>query len=127
MVIEIDFNIDFNSEEAFYMQLYHQVIMGIAMEDIVEGDLLPSVRQLAEITGINMHTVNKAYTILKQDGFLRLDRRKGAVIAIEENKERSLEKVREQLQILLAKCCCKSISPAEVHRLVDEIYDGYKK
>ena len=37
-----------------------------------------------------MHTVNKAYTILKQEGFIQLDRRKGAVIAIDVDKARAL-------------------------------------
>ena len=38
--------VDFNSEEAIYMQLRNQIIMGIATSVIREGDSLPSVRQL---------------------------------------------------------------------------------
>ena len=56
--------IDFNSDEAFYVQLYHQIIIGIATSRLQEGDTLPSVRQLADEVGINMHTVNKAYSLL---------------------------------------------------------------
>ena len=67
------FSIDFNSDEAIYIQLCHQIIMSIANDDIHEGDSLPSVRQMAEDIGINMHTVNKAYTILKQEGYIKLD------------------------------------------------------
>ena len=74
MIIEIDFN----SSEAIYMQLRNQIILGIATSQLQEGESLPSVRQLADHIGINMHTVNKAYTVLKQEGFLKLDRRKGA-------------------------------------------------
>ena len=71
--------IDFNSDEAIYIQLRNQIIMGIATDRIREGDTLPSVRQMAEYVGINMHTVNKAYSVLRQEGFVKLDRRKGAV------------------------------------------------
>ena len=78
--------IDFNSDEAIYIQLRNQIIYGIATSQIQEGDNLPSVRELAEYIGINMHTVNKAYTILKQEGYVKLDRRKGAVIAIDIDK-----------------------------------------
>ena len=78
MIIEIDFN----SDEAIYIQLRNQIIMGIATSEIQEGESLPSVRQLAETVGINMHTVNKAYTVLKQEGYIKLDRRKGAVISL---------------------------------------------
>ena len=64
MLIEIDFN----SDQAIYMQLRDQIIMGIASSRFQEGDMLPSVRQLADTIGVNMHTVNKAYTVLKQEG-----------------------------------------------------------
>ena len=123
MLIEIDFN----SDEAIYLQLRNQIIMGIAMDLIREGDTLPSVRQLADTVGINMHTVNKAYTILKQEGFIQLDRRKGAVIAIDVDRAQSLEKMRGQLRVMLAKGYCKNISREDVHALVDEIFDEYRK
>ena len=119
--------IDFNSDEALYVQLQNQIIMGIATDMIREGDTLPSVRQLADAVGINMHTVNKAYTILKQEGFIRLDRRKGAVIALDIDKVQALLKMKEQLRISLAKGCCKNITREEVHALVDEIFDEYRK
>ena len=117
--------IDFNSSEALYIQLRNQIIMGIATSTIQEGDTLPSVRQLAENIGINMHTVNKAYAVLRQEGFLQLDRRKGAVIEIDVNKLQAVEEMREQLRVLLAKASCQDISREEVHQLVDEIYEEY--
>jgi DNA-binding transcriptional regulator YhcF (GntR family) len=121
MLIEIDFN----SDEAFYVQLQNQIIMGIAMNLIREGDSLPSVRQLANTVGINMHTVNKAYAVLKQEGFIQLDRRRGAVIAIDMDQARALIEMKEQLRVLLARGRCKNISKEEVHALVDEIYEEY--
>ena len=117
--------IDFESEEAIYIQLRNQIIMGIATDRIHEGDSLPSVRQLAENIGINMHTVNKPYTVLKQEGYIKLDRRRGAVIALDIDKIRSIERLREELSVLLARSVCKNISREEVHDLVDEIYDFY--
>lgn len=117
--------IDFNSEEAIYIQLRNQIIMGIATAKIQEGESLPSVRQLAETVGINMHTVNKAYTVLKQEGYIQLDRRRGAVVSLDVNKIEAIEKMRGQLRIVLARGMCKNISRAEVHGLVDEIFDEY--
>ena len=99
--------------------------MGIATDRIREGDSLPSVRQLAENIGINMHTVNKAYAVLKQEGYIKLDRRRGAVIALDIDKLRSIERLREELSVLLARSVCKNVSREEVHALVDEIYDYY--
>jgi len=119
--------VDFNSDEAIYVQLQNQIIVGIATDMIREGDALQSVRRLAEAAGINMHTVNKAYTVLKQEGFIRLDKRRGAVIALDIDKAETLLQMREQMRILLAKGCCKNISREEVHALVDEIFDEYGK
>ena len=122
MLIEVDFN----SDEAIYVQLQNQIIMGIATEMIKEGDTLPSVRRLADNIGINMHTVNKAYAVLRQEGFVKLDRRKGAVIAIDYDKVIAEERLSENMQILLAEAMCKDITRDEVHRLVDSIYDYYQ-
>ena len=104
MLIEVDFN----SDEAIYIQLCNQIILGIAMSDIQEGDSLPSVRQLADTVGVNMHTVNKA------------------VIAVDVDKLQQLEAMKEQLRIVLARGRCKNISRQEVHGLVDEIFDEYE-
>ena len=119
--------IDFNSDEAIYMQLRNQIILGIATSRFQEGDMLPSVRQLADSIGINMHTVNKAYTVLKQEGYVKVDRRKGAMIALDIDKMRALEEIRRELQVTLAKASCKNISGEEVHALIDVIYEDYGK
>ncbi|MCM1570018.1 MAG: GntR family transcriptional regulator [Roseburia sp.] len=121
MIIEIDFN----SDEALYLQLRNQIIMGIATAQFHEGDSLPSVRQLAETIGINMHTVNKAYTVLKQEGYVKVDRRKGAVISLDADRIHALEEIRRELQVLLAKSSCNNISREEIHALIDEIYEDY--
>ena len=121
MIVEIDFN----SEEALYIQLINQIIIGIATDQIREGDTLPSVRQLADNIGINMHTVNKAYSVLKQEGFLRVDRRRGAVIALDTDKMRMISEMRRDLSVILARGVCKNVSREEVHDLVDSIYDAF--
>ena len=119
--------IDFNSDQAIYMQLRDQIIMGIAASRFREGDMLPSVRQMADSIGINMHTVNKAYTVLKQEGYVKVDRRRGVMVAVDIDRMRALEEIREDLLVTLAKASCKNISGEEVHALIDEIYEEYGK
>ena len=121
MIIEIDFN----SDEALYLQLRNQIILGIATSRIREGDELPSVGQLAGDIGINMHTVNKAYAVLRQEGFVKVDRRKGAIISIDADRMETIRELRKELQVILAKVSCKNISREEVHALIDEIYEDY--
>ena len=122
MIIEVDFN----SDEAIYIQLCNQIIMGIATSVIHEGDSLPSVRRLADTIGVNMHTVNKAYSVLKREGYISLDKRRGAVISLDIDKLEELQVMKRQLKIVLARGCCKNISRQEVHELVDEIFDDYE-
>ncbi len=116
--------IDFNSDEAIYMQVRNQIVLGIATNQYQEGESLPSVRQLADSIGINMHTVNKAYHVLRQEGFIRLDRRNGAVIYMQEDKSQAILEMQKTLQVILAKAVCKNISRGEIHQLVDEVYDS---
>ena len=121
MIIEIDFQ----SDEAFYMQLRNQIILGIATRTLQEGDTLPSVRALADEVGINMHTVNKAYAVLKQEGFIRLDRRRGAVISVDPDHLSAMQEVKDDLKIVLAKAACKGVSADEIHALVDQVLESY--
>ncbi|MCD7864847.1 MAG: GntR family transcriptional regulator [Clostridiales bacterium] len=118
--------IDFDSEEALYIQLRNQIIYGIATRQYREGDSLPSVRQLADAIGINMHTVNKAYAVLREEGLLRLGRRTGAVIAVDIDKLKALDEMRDQLGLIVAKGFCKGITREEIHQLIDEIYSEFE-
>ena len=119
------FSIDFNSDEALYVQLCNQIIMCIANEQIREGDSLPSVRQLAEMVGINMHTVNKAYTVLRQEGYIKLDRRHGAIIALDIDKLRAMEALTQELRVVIAKAMCRNISTNEIHAIVDDVFNEF--
>lgn len=122
MLIEIDFS----SDEAIYQQLCNQIILGIATEQYTDGQVLPSVRQLADEIGINMHTVNKAYTVLKQEGFVKVDRRRGAVISVDSDKQRALEAIRGKMQEAIAEAICRGLTRNDLHGLVDRIFDKYE-
>jgi len=117
--------IDFNSDEAIYVQLCNQIILGIAADTIHEGDPLPSVRQLADTIGINMHTVNKAYAILRQEGFVKLDRRKGAVVALDVNKAGLLERMKKEMAVVVARGICNGVSRNDAHEIIDSLYDSF--
>lgn len=122
MVIEIDFN----SDEALYLQLRNQIILAIVKSEIKEGENLPSVRELAGTIGINMHTVNKAYSLLREEGYLQLDRRRGAVVAVDIDQVKAVMELADTLDLILAQAICKRVDRMDVHRLVDGIYDRYE-
>ena len=119
-------SIDFNSDEALYLQLRNQIILAIVKAELQEGENLPSVRDMAETVGINMHTVNKAYAMLRQEGYLQLDRRHGAVVAVDMDQVKATMELADTLNLVLAQAICKNVSRSDVHELVDQIYNQYE-
>ena len=118
MLVEIDFD----STEALYMQLHNQIIIQIAQSVLHEGDQLPSVRSMADEIGINMHTVNKAYSLLRREGYVKIDRRSGAKVDVEYRQDSDEKEISDELYLLVAKARCKGISRDTLHKLVDEHY-----
>lgn len=77
MFIRIDQSLD----EPLYQQIRNEIVRGIAQGELAPDDPLPSVRRLAGDLGINLHTVNKAYALLRDQGFVIMRGRSGAFIA----------------------------------------------
>ena len=72
--------LDMSSHVPIYMQIRNQIVLGIASGELAPGEKLPTIRALAEQSGVNMMTVNKAYGLLKQQGYITTDRRGGTVV-----------------------------------------------
>ena len=119
--------IDFESETPIYEQLKRQIIIGIATNELSAGEKLPSVRQLAGDIGINLHTVNKAYNILKSEGYLIIDRRKGAMIKDELPilEENYLEMINRELKYLAADSKNRGMNKDEFLKYCSELYDEF--
>ena len=118
--------IDFNAADPIYVQLRNQIVRLIARGQLHNGDSLPSVRALASELGVNMHTVNKAYAMLRQEGYLKLDRRKGAVIQVErEDKKTEMTRINGHMEMIVAQAICKEISREDMLRLIEEMYDMF--
>ena len=96
--------IDFKSDLPIYEQIRRGIIIGLAKGDINPGDKLPSVREMAENIGINLHTANKAYKLLEADGVIIMDRRFGSLISEKANpmEDYDCEKMASELDLLIA-------------------------
>ncbi|MCI6692213.1 MAG: GntR family transcriptional regulator [Clostridium sp.] len=121
--------IDFDSEIPIYVQVKNQVIEGIAKGEIEKDEELPSVRALAEDIGINMHTVNKAYNILKEEGYIKIDRRKGAVVSLNLNNsnDKFKEDLNENLYYYMAECFNRGIEKDEIKKYIDKVFLDFNK
>lgn len=116
--------IDFASEVPIYQQIYTQVEQGIASGELKEGEQLPTVRQLAVDIGINMHTVHKAYGLLKEDGYILLNRRRGAVVAGGQRaKEEDIAYIESTIRSAAARAVAKKMPRDAFISLCERIYN----
>ncbi|MBS0265541.1 MAG: GntR family transcriptional regulator [Planctomycetes bacterium] len=71
------FHVNPASGVPIYRQLMDQVRALVASGRLAEGDLLPSVRQVAQDLQVNQMTVSKAYSLLERDGVVERVRGQG--------------------------------------------------
>ena len=102
-------SLDLSSDVPIYQQLRDRVVEGIAAGTLPEGESLPSTRQLAADFGINFHTVNKAYDLLRQQGFVRLNRKTGAVVGATPSDEAFVADWTARARTLLAEAVAKGL------------------
>jgi GntR family transcriptional regulator len=122
--------LDLESEEPIYSQLKHQIITGIAKGELMPGDGLPSVRSLAADIGINLHTVNKAYQQLKQEGFILIHRQKGVVVnpdGVQQADDEYRSKLQKTLHPLIAESICRGMGEEEFLKLCSSLFREFPK
>ena len=111
------------SEVPVFKQIRNQIVMGISDGRLQPGEKLPTVRALAEEIGINSMTVNKAYQLLKQEGYIMTDRRNG--VRVRESFEMTPElpyESKEQLKQLVSEARVRGVSREEFMALVEEYF-----
>ncbi|HGM3506713.1 TPA: GntR family transcriptional regulator [Clostridioides difficile] len=121
-------NLDFNSDKSIYVQIKEEITKAIASGELKINESLPSVRSMAENIGVNLHTVNKSYNELKEEGFLNIDRRKGAIVAQLPMKvdNTTRQKNKLDLELLVAKSYLSGISKEEFLSLSANLFDKYE-
>lgn len=123
MIIELDMN----SSTPIYVQLRNQIVMGIGRGELKLGESLPTVRQIAQDIGVNTMTVNKAYQILKTEGYIKIDRRHGAIVS--DNIDMDIvfrEKLENELELLLAEAAINGMDKRNFLSMCNEIYSKIK-
>lgn len=121
-------DLDFNSEVPIYTQIREQIIKSIASGDLKINESLPSVRNMASEIGVNLHTVNKAYNLLKDEGYINIDRRKGAVVnslPLQKN-ETNYNNIKSNLDLLVAQSYLLGISREEFLEYSIKLFDKYE-
>ena len=122
-------HVDLQSETPIYTQLAHQIIEGIARKQLLPGEPLPSVRSMAADLGINLHTVNKAYNLLKQNGFVQINRKQGVVIhldAFPAADEQYLLRLQKQMRPLIAEAICRGLTNEQFKKMGEQVFAQFK-
>lgn len=124
MILEINFE----SDEPIYLQLRNRIIEGIAQKKLCPGDILPSVRIMAADLGINLHTVNKSYNLLKKDGFIIVHKRKGVLInSLEKMQDADFtNELEESFKPIISEAICKGITKENIQKICDKVYNNMK-
>nr|WP_300005861.1 GntR family transcriptional regulator [Tissierella sp.] len=120
--------IEFDSEIPIYEQLKRQMIIGIANGEMKRGERLPSIRQLGEDLGINLHTVRKTYNILKDEGYVSMDRRNGAEIreVFDVGIEDFEKLINSDLEYLIANAKNRGMKEKDLLKLFSSYYESFK-
>jgi GntR family transcriptional regulator len=115
-------NVRPDSPVPIYEQIVSQVVFAVAAGDLIEGDLVPSVRDLAQQLIVNPNTVLRAFQELERLGILESKRGLGMALtarAREVCSDRRREIVRLRVREALREAASAGLSTDEVHDMVD--------
>ena len=118
-------NVDLASDVPIYQQLRDQIVEAIAEGVLTEGNTLPATRTLAADFGINFHTVNKAYDLLRQQGLIRLNRKTGAVVTSTVADPPFPAEWTARVRTLLAEAVARGLPADEVLQSCRSVLDSF--
>lgn len=114
------------SDRPIYEQIYAGIEMAIISGELIDGDLLPSIRNLAKDLRISVITTKRAYDELERNGYIYSVAGKGSYVAPQNNeliKEAHLREIEQHMrQILqLAPSCGLGVQDiTEILRVISE-------
>ncbi len=114
--------VNFQSRTPVYMQLYENFIRMVSVGAIKPHEKLPPVRTLASDLGINPSTVQKAYKMLEEEGYIYSTVGSGSFVSERfDDNEAGKQIARKELKGALAEAYKKGISKDEMHQMIDDI------
>jgi DNA-binding transcriptional regulator YhcF (GntR family) len=123
-------SIDEKDNRPLYLQIISQIKEQISSGTLSPGDELPSVRELADSLGINLHTVRSAYLKLRDQGIitLRLGRRARIASLSSETTTKDLEAgIVTPLREIIADALIKGIAPRRFQEMVREQLETFEQ
>ncbi|MEO8634769.1 MAG: GntR family transcriptional regulator [Gemmatimonadales bacterium] len=122
--------IDARSATPLYDQIAARLRIAIAAGELVAGEGLPSVRQLASQLRINPATVAQAYRDLEADGFVEMRQGAGTFVSDVAQEGRQQERRRHAVHLvrkMVAEAGRLRISPEELRAAFTEVLGSRSK
>ncbi len=119
-----------DSDLPIYRQIYHQIRRNVLIGELKEGELLPSVRALAERLVVNPNTVARAYQELARDGVVDSQQGRGIFVARVKcvlSEEERLRRCRIALDLFLEEAAFLDFTPEEIRPLLERSWRRFKK
>lgn len=123
----MDIIISNNSDVPIYQQLKDQIKDAVVSGTLKEGDMLPSIRKLANETRVSVLTTRRTYDELEQEGFITTVHGKGSFIASKSKdflREAKLKQVEGKLLEAWEAANVVGITKQEMHDMMDILYDS---
>lgn len=107
---KFEVSIDYYDRAPVYRQIYMQFKNGIEIGFLKTDEALPSIRKLSDLLDVSVIVVKRAYTKLKQDGFIYTVKGKGCFVAkqyFEKLFDEKMKKIKEHIKevIVLSDMC----------------------
>jgi GntR family transcriptional regulator len=127
---DVTISIDFRSGIPIYLQIMDQIRQKVASGELIRGDQLPTVRQLAADLRVNWNTVARAYRLLDEAGLISTQQGRGTYIW-EQPTEETSQKLREQAlegltRRYLAECARLGSQPGEINLVFEQMLAAWE-
>ena len=121
-------SINQHDNRPLYLQIIIQIKEQVGNGTLKPGDELPSVREVADSLGINLHTVRSAYLKLRDQGIINLHLGRRARIAKRlPQKHLDLETdIQKRLQELITDALVRGIQPDDLRKLINRQLEQLK-
>lgn len=114
------------SDQPLYMQIKEQIKTAILQGELKEGDMLPSIRALANDLHVSVLTTKRVYDELEAEGFISTKVGKGSFVA-SENLELLQESKRKMVETKLVEAWetahSLGISKKELYAMMDILFE----
>ena len=110
--------IDTRDPRPIYQQVVDGIKQAIARGELLEGESLPPVRQLASDLGVNLNTIAAAYRELQKDGLISVKHGSGSVVTSNKAVAREEGELLRPLRIGLTQLVLAGMSSTRILAIV---------